>query len=117
MKQIDIDLPEEMSRKQEDKNKYFEQGYGNGEPLGVILSRSCSLTSAASLRVRTEKQNSQLEETVKRAFSQKKSPSFPEAHDGIFHQFNPVEENGVKARRNKNKRRNFLKACKRLLWF
>lgn len=107
------------SIKQDHNNRnssFSEQEQENGEVFGVIL-RSYSVSSSASLALRAEKQNSVLEKAVRKTLSLRRSPSIPEGHYGIFHQFDAVDDEGVKARRSKNKRGNIFKACRRILGF
>nr|DAD24919.1 TPA_asm: hypothetical protein HUJ06_026383 [Nelumbo nucifera] len=94
-----------------------------GEIFGVILSKSCSGTSAASQRFWTQTQKTtqtQLQSTVKRVFSMRRSTSVSEGYCRIHDQFNPISSSideinqTMIQTRSKNKRSKILKACKRL---
>ncbi|KAG6649782.1 hypothetical protein CIPAW_07G234200 [Carya illinoinensis] len=96
---------------------------GSGEIFGVILSRTCSVSSASSKAVRAEKlqKDSSLERAVRRALSMSRSTSVSEGYRRMHHQCDPLvddDSSATHARRSKNKRSGkILKACRRLFGF
>ncbi|KAG6706731.1 uncharacterized protein LOC122316863 isoform X2 [Carya illinoinensis] len=82
---------------------------GSGEIFGVILSRTCSVSSASSKAVRAEKlqKDSSLERAVRRALSMSRSTSVSEGYRRMHHQCDPLvddDSSATHARRSKNKR-------------
>ncbi|KAL4323881.1 hypothetical protein GQ457_11G011280 [Hibiscus cannabinus] len=103
-----------------------------GEVFGVILSRSRSVSSASTVALRAEKQSSALENTLKRAFSMKRSRSTSCVATGgrggyykIFHHFDdpdpdPIalhEFHNVAIKSRKKRSSKIFEACKRLIGF
>ncbi|GMJ11683.1 hypothetical protein HRI_004837500 [Hibiscus trionum] len=100
-----------------------------GEIFGVILSRSRSVSSASTVVLRAEKQSSALENTLKRAFSMKRSRSTSSSYRvsagrggyyKIFHHFedpDPVAVDNVAIKSRKKRSSKIFEACKRLIGF
>lgn len=90
-----------------------------GEIFGVILGRSCSVSS---YRLKVEKQNSVLENAVKRAFSMRRSASVSsEGYCRIHHQsdfiVDDAKPSATHTRKTKKKRGKILQACRLLFGF
>lgn len=89
-----------------------------GEIFGVILSRSrsVSFTSSTIIALKAEKENSALENAVKRAFSMRRSSSVSRGYYKIFHHCDPVaaDDNAKKSRKKRSK---IFEACRRLIRF
>ncbi|XVF63352.1 hypothetical protein PTKIN_Ptkin09bG0081000 [Pterospermum kingtungense] len=85
-----------------------------GERFGVILSRSRSVSFASStvIALKAEKQNSALENAMKRAFSMRRSSSVSRGYYKIFHHCDP--DNATKSRKKRSK---IFEACRRLIGF
>lgn len=107
-----------------------EQEDGGGEIFGVILRRTCSVSSAPAHHDvlwanEKQKKNSPLESAVRRALSMRKSPPYSVSvgYSRIHHQCDSLaadddEDNSMRAGRSKKKRgKNILKACRRLFGF
>jgi hypothetical protein len=111
-----------------------EEGEGEGEIFGVILRRTCSVSSAPAHHDvlwanEKQKKNSPLESAVRRALSMRKSPPYSVSvgYSRIHHKCDSLaadddvdddEDNSMRAGRSKKKRgKNILKACRRLFGF
>lgn len=95
----------------------LKQEEEEGEMFGVILSRTCSVSSSCSQRFKAENSSS-IQSAVRSALSMRRSSSVSEGycriHDQSDHLFSPPIDGVNMQTRSRKKRGRILKACKRL---